>query len=307
MPPTVTLTPLLMLAFGCGSNAPEPPPPPPASQDAAPLQVTSTSFPADWLVERIAGDLVRRVNIHPEGEDPASWQPPASVVASLADADLVVANGAGFEAWMATASLPADSVVRTASKLELIAIEEVTHSHGTGEHSHAGTDPHTWGDPTSFFVQARSAHAALVAADPDHRVEFDENLRGLERDLKHLTGRLAGATAHLGDASLSANHPSFGYFARRFRLTIHPFDLDPAEPPSAEQLAAFAEWAKGKDRPVLLWESQPSDPVKAAFPPAVVHQYLDPLESPVEGVYDYMAQAEANAGRLEALLAPPAE
>jgi zinc transport system substrate-binding protein len=231
------------------------------------------------------------------------------VVASLSDADLIIANGAGFEAWMGTVALPEGKVVETAKKLDLIILEADTHSHGAeGEHSHTAEDPHTWGDPTGFFIQARSVHAALVKTQPSQREVFDANLDVLERDLKMLSGRLSGATAHLQGRPLAASHPAFNYLARRFQLKVTSFDFDPANPPSAEQLERFTAWADGKTPPVLLWESEPTGPVTQAFPDNVLHQYIDPLESPgSSGEYDYLAQVGVNARRFEGLLAPAAE
>ena len=295
---------MILLATLLACSNPTDSPVAPERVETGPLEVRTTSFPADWLVTRLAGDSVNQVNIHPRGEDPPSWTPPGEVVASLAEADLIVANGAGFEAWMATAALPVDAVVYSAKRLDLIELAAVTHSHGAGgEHSHAGRDPHTWSDPTAYFDQARAVHAALVEARPSDTETFDANLATLEQDLKTLSGELASATAHLQGRPLAASHPAFNYLARRFQLTVTSFDFDPEAPPSVAQLEAFATWSEGQDPPVLLWESHPTDAVRSAFAPQVVHQYVDPLESPpTTGDYDYIRQAQANAARLRGLL-----
>ena len=72
----------LAITSGCGVDDP------PVTDDVPmdevePLQVRTTSFPADFLVARIAGDRVDRINLLPTGEDAPFWQPSAEVVASL--------------------------------------------------------------------------------------------------------------------------------------------------------------------------------------------------------------------------------
>ena len=292
---------LVTLLGACGDEATRPAGP--AAE--RPLEVRTTCFPVDWLVGRIAGDRVRRSNILPAGEDPPHWQPSADLVAGLNQADLIVANGAGYERWMTTAMLPRTKRVDTSSGLELIRIEAPTHSHGAeGRHSHTGTDPHTWADPRTYLAQAHAVHAALVEADPDNRDRYGENLQALRRDLEALDEEYAAALRGAGEWVLAAGHPSYNYLARRYGLNIRSFNFDPGVAPTEQQRSDFTEWAAGVERPVLLWESEPSPQVVSAFPERVRHVRIDPLEQPGEaGTYDYLSQARANVSRFEALIA----
>jgi hypothetical protein len=141
--PGLLLVPLL--AWACGEPAA---PPPPAAAAAkrevvAPLSIKTTSYPADLLARRLAPSGAMVSLILPAGEDPPHWQPPGALVSSLAEADLIVANGAGFEAWMATAALPESKLVRAADGVPTIAGAATTHSHGpAGAHSHGAVDQH---------------------------------------------------------------------------------------------------------------------------------------------------------------------
>lgn len=288
---------LLLLLVGC--SAPPPAPPTPTR-----LAVVTTSFPADWLVQRLADGLVDRRNVNPPGEDPGHWQPSGDVVAAAASADLIVANGAGFEAWMATATLPASRVVGSADGVEPITIKGSTHSHGkAGEHSHAGLDPHTWTDPVGYAQQAAVVAARLTAADPGHAADYAAALASLQADLEALDGRLQVALAPARTAAIATNHPAFNYLARRYGLTLSNYDFDPEAAPGAEALAAFEGWRAGR-AVTLWWEEEPSQSARAAFDPAVRHVLVDPLEGPGEGGYDYLDQARANIARFEAWLKP---
>jgi zinc transport system substrate-binding protein len=295
---------LLLLACGGGTDRPAEEP---AVSEAAMPELRSTCFPAHWLVQRIAGDRVNAINVHPEGEDPPHWQPPAEIVAELADVDLIVVNGAGFEAWVRTASLPVSRIVDTSRGLELIEIEGATHSHGVnGEHSHAGSDPHTWSDPLLFLDQARELHAALVRIDPANKTGYDTALENLTTDLEELDREYAQVLSAAQGRHMAANHPAYNYLARRYGLDIHSFDFDPEQPASEEQLGQFSAWAAGNEQPLLLWESEPNPEVTALFPPEVRHVVIDPLEQPGgEKPYDYLSQARANIAIFGELFATP--
>jgi zinc transport system substrate-binding protein len=272
------------------------------------VEVRTVSHPAHWLTTRIASDRTHVVNILPEGAHAASWQPDAELVASLADVDLIVANGAGYEAWMATAALPEDRVVHTAQGLELISLEQSTHSHGAeGEHSHAGTAPHTWGDPNAFIQQARTLGRALAAVESGDRAATESRVRRVDADLRALAASLAGQASALREVRFASNQAAFNYLSRRLGMDIHAFDLSPNQEPTKEALSAVNIWI-GEDpqkRTVLLWEQAPSDAVKAALPEQLDHVLLDPLEGPRGAPYDYLVQAKANVEVLRGLHTPP--
>jgi zinc transport system substrate-binding protein len=299
----------IALSAGCSGDEPDEGAPidDPAEVAAPKLRVRTTSFPAHWLVARLAGDRVEAINILPEGEDPPDWRPPGEVVASLVDVDLIVANGAGFEAWMATATLPESRVVLSADGVDLIEVESTTHSHGAdGQHSHEGIDPHTWSDPTIYVQQAEAIRAALAKADPARADAYSAAFSTLKGELEVLDADLARALEPLKGTKLAASHPAFNYLGRRYDLDIHSFDFDPETAPSAEQLEEFAAWAEGIDAPLLLWEARP-DAVTGAFPPSVRHVHIDPLEQPASGSYDYLLQAQNNLEIFAGLTSPAEE
>ena len=288
---------LSMLLISCS------PPAAPPDTTSAPLIIQTTSFPVDYLTRRLVGSHGAVTCILPPGEDPATWQPSGERVAALAEADLIFANGASLEAWMKTASLPERRVVRSADDLPLITRAGRTHSHGSqGMHSHAGTDPHTWADPSLYRQQAPVLHDALAQARPEDRADFDDALQAIDADLSALEADLGEALAPLVGVPLVSSHPAFDYLARRYTLTLHALDLDPQQPPSPAALAELAEHTG--DGPALpLWESPPSASVKSAFPPSTQHIYVDPLEQPAGSVYDYIAQSRHNIQTFTALAA----
>jgi len=288
--------PLLVLLSACAAD-PQPMEPPVRE---GPLDIRSLSYPAHWLVEQVGGEQVQLRNILPPGKDTPHWQPSAELIAGLSESDLIVANGAGFEAWVATATMPADKLVFTAKGVDLIHLESATHSHGTGgEHSHGEIDPHTWGSPAVFAQQAHILAAALGKADPINAAIYTQSAGVLEADLTEIGRVYTDAFSRAGDSKLACNHPAYNYLARQLDVDIHAFDYAPTAVPSEQDLAAFAAWAGDTAEPILLWEAIPSSEVKAAFPAGVRHVWLDPLEQPASGgTYDYLAQVRNNVATI---------
>ena len=79
-----------------------------------PLEVWTLSYPVHGLAQRIGGEEINLRVLLPRGQDAAEWWPTPAQITQLAQADLVFANGADYEGWIKTASLPTGLVVSAA-------------------------------------------------------------------------------------------------------------------------------------------------------------------------------------------------
>lgn len=284
------------------------PSPPPAPPSPAALRVASLSQPAAWLVSEVGGSHVEVQLIPPPGEDPPVWAPSPEVIAGLRQVDLIVAVGAGYEAWTAMATLPDDKMFAMADGIEPIVLAGTSHSHGgKAEHSHAGVDPHLWTDPTQVAAAARRLADRLAPLLPAQAEVLRQNASVVQRAAGDLDLQLAAATQPLQGRPLLANHPSFNYLARRYHLSLETIDLDPATPPSPEQRARVDAWLqavvnerpRAEAHPLLLWEAAPAPPVVAALPAGLQHAVLDPAEQPgPSGRYDWPESMRRTADAL---------
>ncbi|MCG8459995.1 MAG: metal ABC transporter substrate-binding protein [Holophagales bacterium] len=324
---------LPMLVAGCGGEPAGHPSPDgavetaSADQDAGSREaveslprptVAATCAPMAWLVRRLAGERVELLEVLPPEADPRTWTAPAEVLVALQGADLIVAQGAGYEAFLTTASLPRSRMVASTEGMDLLQLRSRTHSHGPGgEHSHAGDDPHTWISPRRMAEQASRVTDALVRLHPEHEAEIRQRSGALDRELDELDAALAEALAPAAGAAggswaLATNHPSYAYLAADHELELRSFDLDPASPPPGEVLDALADWATRSSAegraPVLFWESEPDTGVRQGIEEAIRgarQAVLLPLERPIaiegEPRYDYFEQARINLETLGAL------
>jgi len=205
---------LLCVLAACGDE------PGVASPERVGKPVVRTSFyPVTYFTERIAGDLVRVDCPLPADADPIFWHPDADAIRTYQEADLVVLNGAKFEKWALSVSLPENRVVRSADRFpdEWITFEEASaHKHGPSgtTHTHEGVDGHTWMDPVLAKRQAAAIRDALKRLLPESAASLDSRFDALAKDLDALD-ELFRALPTEGRI-LVATHPAWNYPARRY-------------------------------------------------------------------------------------------
>lgn len=111
-----------------------------AAGDQEPVVVKTTLFPLQYFAEEIGGDHVEVENIVPVGVDAHTFDPSSSQMIEIAEADLFIYNGAGFEGFTesvqeAVSGQDVDMV--TASE----GIELISYSHGI-EDDHGDDNNH---------------------------------------------------------------------------------------------------------------------------------------------------------------------
>ncbi len=265
--------------------------------------VATTFYPTAWMAEQILGDLVHVECPLPQGEDPSSWQPRSAAIESYQSAKLIVTNGAGFEKWVGTVTLPGSRVVDTTGSLPEPFIQyenAVVHQHGPGgEHSHEGTDGHTWLDPTIAKHQAKQIADAASHAWPQHADAISANLKSLQQRLDSLDKRFSEIAPKLDGVRLLCSHPAYNYIARRYGWKIQNFDLDPERPIADEQLAAWST-DQSQQKTVMLWESEPIATAQSQLIDAGVTEVVfSPCEArPITG--DFLSVMNQNLDRLAA-------
>jgi zinc transport system substrate-binding protein len=308
---------------GCEKPS-DPTPAAPAAVSAAPSaakasaatdhdQIITTFYPTEYFASRISGGLIRVSCPVPADADPIFWKPSDADIARYQHADMIIINGAEYEKWVASASLPLTHIVDTAHPFDaqFLRFQGVTHSHGAaGAHTHTGVDGHTWMDPVQATTQAKEILSAMTRKWPEHERAFAANYAALEADLAKLDQRWQRLAPALKAARLYASHPAYGYPARRYGCTIANVTLPPDEPASeatwAELAAAVAKEPPSASGPrVMLFESTPLDATVQQL--AAKHQMAAVVFSPCETLdpadrakgEDFLSVMNANLDHLE--------
>jgi zinc transport system substrate-binding protein len=256
-----------------------------------------------YFAERLAGGKIPVNSPIPAGEDPIFFEPPDEVLKSFRRAKLIASNGAEFEKWMATASLPSSRVVRTADGLPdgFIINDGGAHSHGGETHSHEGTDGHTWLDPHNAIFQATALSKAMAMAFPDEAQSVATMLVALKADLMGLDRQFLAVSPRVKLVTLLASHPAYNYLGRRYGWTLKNFDFDPEEPLKPHELELLKRSVFPGKRTLLLWESQPIEETstRLADELSIDSVWFSPVESMPDGPgEDYLSIMNANLKRL---------
>jgi zinc transport system substrate-binding protein len=291
----------LVLAVGC-SPASEPTDPVADATDTGKLVVYVTSEPLRAMAERIGGDTVEVHFPAPADVDPADWSPSADVVARYQAADLVLRNGAGYDAWIDRATLRDRALVDTSAEYadRLIRIEMPTHQHGPqGEHSHGTTASTTWLDPDLARHQARAVATAFSAARPDASEEFGLRAAALEAELQALDLRLAAVAERLAGEPIFYSHPVYDYLDRRYALDGRSLHWEPGAVPLESEWRALRILLRDHPARLILWEADPLPETAARLADLGVESVVfAPCGNRCAD--DWLAAMQANAARLAA-------
>jgi zinc transport system substrate-binding protein len=263
-------------------------------------------LPIAYFVERVGAPYVEVSVLVGPGQDPHTFDPTPKLVRKLAEAQVLFKLGFPFEETLSkkiAASFKNLRIVDLQQGIQLRAMtdeEEHSHGHGhKGKHAHtsAEMDPHTWLDPRLAKTQAKTIADTLIQIDPDHREDYEKNLKELQADLDTVHERLANVLAPLKGKSFYVFHPAYGYFGETYGLKQIAIQLGGKEP-TPRQLARLIESAKGDGVRVVFVQPQfskkSSDNLAKAINGAVVP--LDDLAG------DYLKNLLEMAAKIESAL-----
>ena len=223
----------------------------PPSDDAPALTViASTELIADW-VRRVGGDQVGVRALVPSGADAHTLELTTGDIREVSEADIVIINGAGLEAGYDGVILEnADLLLILAEQieaqgLEIHAFERMSASAheqqatDQDEPGHGSEDPHFWFDADLAIASVEAISAALAELAPDaadafaaRARDYIAEIRQADADVRELLDALPAKRRYL-----ITFHDAFGYFARRYGLSIAGFVVEgPEQGVSAEAI-----------------------------------------------------------------------
>lgn len=224
----------------------------PAANRSSLKVVAAETFLAD-IAQNVAGNRIKIEALMPVGVDPHSFEPTPSDVAKVADSNLLIVNGAGFEVFLTDLLENTGgqrTVIEASAGLTMRTPQAGEHAEETeheaaDEHAHEG-DPHFWLDPNNVIKYVETIRDGLTQADPEGAAIYRANAEAYIAQLQDLDRWIADRLGEIPptDRLLVTNHESFGYFADRYGLriigTVIPGASSGASP-SAQQLAALID------------------------------------------------------------------
>jgi zinc transport system substrate-binding protein len=253
--------------------------------DGRPTVVTSF-YPLQFLVEEIAGDEVRVVNLTAPGVEPHDLDPQIKQIREISDADLVV-----YEKGLAPAVDKA--VSQSAGKHALDVGKDVDLT---------DDNPHFWLDPLRMEKAAVVLEKRLAKIDPAHADEFGANLSTLRHALRDLDQEYTSGLADCARSTVVSSHDAFGY-QKRYGLEYAPITgLSPDADPSPARLGELRDHNKADGNTTVFSETiaSPKMADTLADELGITTAVLDPIEGVAKGSHDdYLSLMKANLAALE--------
>ncbi len=219
---------------------------------AAPVSILAAENFYGEAARAIAGDraTVESIIVAP-GTDPHDFEPPPSVARAVADARIVVMNGAGYEPWL-TRLLDAGPVDgRTV--IDAAAL--------TGHKP--GDNPHVWYDPAAMPAVAAALADELARRDPDGAAGYAERRDAFVATLKPIQEKVAALRDRYAGTPVVATEPVFGYMAAALGLKMENEAFQTAimneTEPAASDVAAMEDALRAGSVKVLFYNAQVED------------------------------------------------
>jgi len=198
----------------------------------AKVNVVVSIIPQKVFVEKIAADKVEVTVMVKQGSSPHNYQPKPSQMKDISKAAVYFTMGVEFEnVWL-------EKFANQNKKMLLInsskGIEKnYAHHNCTHEHHNHQTaiDPHVWVDPLNVKIIAKNIYETLIKLDSENTDFYKKNyetylteLDTLDTDIKEI---LKDTPKY---STFMVFHPSWGYFAQRYKLTQLPVEVGGKEP-----------------------------------------------------------------------------
>lgn len=279
----------------------------PSAAADKPKVVATFSILAD-LTAQVAGDhAIVAMLVGPDG-DAHVFEPGPKDSAALAEADLLVANGLGFEPWLERLSEAAGfkgTLVIASEGITPLPAEQDEHADEAG-HGHDAFDPHAFQDLANGQVYVANIAKGLAAIDPAHAAEFAANAQRLAAEMAELDARLKSDFGAIPAERrrVLTSHDAFGYFSHAYGvelLAIHGVSTE-AEP-SAQDLGKLIAQARAGSITAIFAENMANanlaETVSAESGIRVGGRlYADALSAADGPAPDYLALFRHNAGQL---------
>lgn len=227
---------------------------PSSSADERPRVLTTFTVLQD-IAQNIGGDAVEVVSITKVGAEIHGYEPTPSDIAAAHDADLILANELGLEAWFEqfTAHSDAPTVVLTEG------IDPIDIS--VGEYS--GTpNPHAWMSPLSARIYVENIVEAFSALSPDDTATFESNAARYLDELEAIEEEITTSVASLPEQHrlLVTCEGAFSYLARDVGLDeVFLWAVNQDEQGTPQQIASVVETVRERHAPTVFCESTVSD------------------------------------------------
>lgn len=226
------------------------------------LQVVATTTILGDVVNKIAGEEIDLTTLLPYGADPHTFEPAPQDLAVIAQADLILINGAGLETFMDKILANARegiAIINASEGIDFLSLagEHLEGQSGTQSAGQTELDPHVWFDPQNVIIWSQNIARTLGQIDQTHAQVYTTNQQAYQAELENLDRWIQNQVGMLpaDRRKLVTDHEVFGYFAVRYGFeqvgAVIP-SFSPGAESSAQQIASLEEKIRALGVPAIF-------------------------------------------------------
>jgi zinc transport system substrate-binding protein len=251
------------------------------------LKVLATFFPVYYDTLDVLGDKGNVTLLVPFSIDVHEFEPTARAILLVAQADVLVYNGAGLEPWIQQLVQSAGNsrlvLVDSSAGVPLIDVPSQFQKEGRT------ADPHIWNDPVLAQMQVKNILQGLIKADPGDQSYFAANANALIAKFQFMDQELRTGTAQVATRTFVTFHEAFAYLAKEYNLVqvpiAGPFEEEPTPSDISKAVAAI-----NQNHLCMCFAESLENPTPINVVAAQTHAHVWILD-PNEG----LSEAESNA------------
>ncbi|MDP3623403.1 MAG: zinc ABC transporter substrate-binding protein [Methanobacteriaceae archaeon] len=214
------------------------------------IVVAASVLPQKEFIEKVGGDKVQVIVMVPPGGDPHTYEPKASQMEQIANAQMYVQVGSGIDFEMTwidkIKSLNRNMLVINDSKgiTFIPSIENISNTEQNGENfSSTGintgiteSDPHVWVSPKNAQVMVENIYQGLVKIDPKNKEYYLINKENYLKELRQLDKNITSELSNQKGSKILVYHPSWEYFCHDYGMTQIAIEKEGKDPTPKEMM-----------------------------------------------------------------------
>lgn len=222
--------------------------------DARPLVLTTFTVLAD-MARNVAGDHLRVESITKAGAEIHGYEPTPGDLRVADQADLILDNGLGLEAWF-------DKFVERVPAPHAVLSDGVEPVYIRGDAYAGKANPHAWMSPLVARTYVDNIAAAFVRLDPAHEPDYRANATAYKAELDAVADELRADLESLpaGQRALVTCEGAFGYLARDFDLReAYLWPVNAEQEGTPRQVVETIDFVRENAVPAVFCESTVSN------------------------------------------------
>ncbi|MBP7240715.1 MAG: metal ABC transporter substrate-binding protein [Amaricoccus sp.] len=270
------------------------------------LKVATTFTIVADMAQNVAGDAAEVVSLIPAGAEVHNFQPTPSDIRAASDADLILWNGLGLEAWF-------ERFFRNLRDVPAVVVTEGIEPIEIAEGPYAGRpNPHAWMSVSDAMIYVENIRAALAEADPENAATYEANAAAYAAEIEALAAPIRERLATIPEERrwLATSEGAFSYLTREFALgEIYIWPINEANTGTPQQIRRAIDLIRAHNVPAVFSEStvDPRSAQQVARETDVAYGgvlYVDSLSEPDGPVPSYLDLMRVTTTTIAAALAP---